>query len=288
MARKIAAPQCPVKARYSTAGISTRAAPVGRKAAIVASTPNTTGEGSFTIAKPMPTITPCSSAVAAEPNTTARVTSPRYFSSCARRAALHRHEPHQLLEHRAPVAQQEEQHEDHEEETDQRAEHVERDAAAHGGGALEDRLQPVGEPALHLLGADCWCSPAPTRPRCRSADSWRAGGRVPDRTRRVCARRYSMTRATWPANTAPSTDSGTNTRNGVTPGDEAGGPGLAALEAARQALVQRVEDEGEHDGPADDAEERRDDAVERVAEDRRGDDEEAAAVEVRMHGLPRV
>ena len=38
------------------------------------------------MAKPMPTSTPCTSAVITEPSTTARVTSPRYFSACARRA----------------------------------------------------------------------------------------------------------------------------------------------------------------------------------------------------------
>src|SRR5882724_2922513 len=53
-ARKIAAPQCPSNIRYSTAGTSTRAEPTGRNAVMVASTPNTTGDGRPTNAKPIP------------------------------------------------------------------------------------------------------------------------------------------------------------------------------------------------------------------------------------------
>ena len=60
-----------------------------------------------------------------------------------------------------------------------------------------------------------------------------------------------MTRATWPANTAPSTDSGTNTKNGPTPVMRPADQDLRPLKRPRQALVQRVENEGEHDGPAD-------------------------------------
>src|SRR5205085_341693 len=84
-ARKIAAPQRPLKARYSTAGMSTALAPAGRKAAMVPSTPNTTGDGRPTSAKPAPTKSPWMSAVTAEPNTTARVTSRRYRMRRARR-----------------------------------------------------------------------------------------------------------------------------------------------------------------------------------------------------------
>src|SRR6185312_3177861 len=73
-ARKIAAPQRPPTIKYSTAGTSTMAEPAGRKAAMVASTANTTGEGRPTMAKPTPASTPCMSAVATEPNTTASVT----------------------------------------------------------------------------------------------------------------------------------------------------------------------------------------------------------------------
>src|SRR5207253_1665817 len=83
-ARKIAAPQRPLKARYSTAGMSTALAPAGRKAAMVPSTPNTTGDGRPTSAKPAPTKSPWMSAVTAEPNTTARVTSRRYRMRRAR------------------------------------------------------------------------------------------------------------------------------------------------------------------------------------------------------------
>jgi len=67
-------------------------------------------------------------AVTVEPNTTARVTSPRYFSSRARPLVLHRHEACQAIEHRAPVAQEEEQHEQHHEEADQGADRAQRNA----------------------------------------------------------------------------------------------------------------------------------------------------------------
>ena len=90
-------------------------------------------------------------------------------------------------------------------------------------------------------------------------------------------------RATCPANTTPSTDSGTNTKNGVSavrmPADSARRP----LRRRVEPLLQRVEDEGQHRRPADDAAQRLEDAIQRVAEDRGGDELEGAAIEERVH-----
>jgi hypothetical protein len=63
-----AMPQRPVAPRYSMPGIHTMAAPpAGSSARIAASTPNTTGDGSPAIAKPIATSTPCTIAVSPMP-----------------------------------------------------------------------------------------------------------------------------------------------------------------------------------------------------------------------------
>ncbi|MNG29854.1 hypothetical protein D3C84_1153530 [compost metagenome] len=61
---KIAQPHCDISVSASTAGAHTSAAPpIGSSASEAASTPNTTGDGRPLMAKPMPTSTPCASAV---------------------------------------------------------------------------------------------------------------------------------------------------------------------------------------------------------------------------------
>ena len=147
-----------------------------------------------------------------EPNTTARVTSPRYFSSCARRAGSTGISA-RGLEHRAPVAQEEEQHEQHHEEADERAE----DARA-------PRCRPVAAALFSRPARSRSSSPAPARrvtavfSRTQATDAADEGitgqavARAPGRrgSRRRAGR--SMSRATWPANTTPSTDSGATPR----------------------------------------------------------------------------
>ncbi len=74
-ARKSAATQRPCRNSTPTAGTQTSVVPTnGISEATAAIAPNTTGDGSPTSAKPMPTSTPWTTAVSSEPNTTARVT----------------------------------------------------------------------------------------------------------------------------------------------------------------------------------------------------------------------
>ena len=80
-ARKMAHPVSPCATRVRAAGTHTSAVPtMGISEATAPTPPNTSGEGSPAMAKPMPTSVPCTSAVTSVPNTTARVTPPRVLA----------------------------------------------------------------------------------------------------------------------------------------------------------------------------------------------------------------
>src|SRR5260370_679214 len=60
---------------------------------------------------------------------------------------------------------------------------------------------------------------------------------------------------------------------------------LPPMEARREPLVQGIQDERQYHRPAEHAAQGAEDPEQQVAEDRRGRDLKAAAVEVRWHGL---
>ena len=250
---------------------------------MVASTPKTTGDGSFTIAKPTPTINPDRIAVAVEPKTTARVTSPRYFSSWLRRAGSTGTSctrfsttvrPSRSRKNSAKIMMK-------------KPMSVPKTFSATlppiEAALLRMRLQALGHPPLHLLGGDRGVLAHPFH---GMPDEGVAGepvhelgvgevrraAEVGDDARHLAGEHRTQHRE------------GHEHHEGRHARDEAGGQRSAALKSARQPLMQRVERERQHDAPAQDAQERGHDAKAEVTEDDRRDDEEATAVEVRMHG----
>ena len=194
----------------------------------------------------------------------------------------HRHQPLESGQHRAPVLQEEEQHEEHHEEADQGAEHAERQVASHGRGGLEQSLDAVAEPALDLIGAD---GGVVARPRHRGADEWQrreALENLGPGEHRAALEIIDEMRDLRGEGDAERRERRQHEERRE-PGEDAGGERAPALEAGAQPLVQRIENEGEHRRPAELGAQRRQDPVERVAEQGHGGHQEAAAVELRLH-----
>ena len=166
---------------------------------------------------------------------------------------------------------------------DHRAEDAERHVAAGGGGALEQRLRALGHPALHLRDRHRRVVAHPGHPAADVAILLQAvqqilvgeeGGaaQVGDESPHLSGERHADDRQRR------------QHQERCEHGEDAGRPGAAALQAPRQPLVQRIENEGEHRGPADDAAQRHEQRVQPVGEDRAERDHEAAAVEGGVHG----
>src|SRR6516165_2720737 len=262
------APQRPWNARYRMAGIRISDEPAGRKAASVAATPQITAPGSPTSAKPIPTMTPWMSAVATEPNTTARVTSPRYLSSWVRRAGS----VGMSRVSDSTMVRPSRRKKNSMKSMMKKPTSVPNTPSAIPPPMLAAPFSTLSRPSLTHpstweADTEALARTQSTRPPIMGSLDSRSSSSAELKEASVWSRRYWTSRATWPAKVTPSTDSGTSTKKGVS--------------------TVRMPAESEHHRPADHAEERIEQLVERVTQDRRGDDLEAAAVEGRMHGAKR-
>ena len=194
----------------------------------------------------------------------------------------HRNQPLQPVEHARAVAQEEEQQEQHEEERHQRAQRPEHQAAADGRHAAQRRFRGAPQPFLNVRRRHRQLFPRQARQRADHRVLLEAHENAAIQLE-IAAANVVHQRAGLVHELEGQQGERREQREGCEARDQACRYARLVAQLARQPAVQRVEQEGQEDGPGHRAREGLEDQQHAVAHHHGERDEEGFCIELHVH-----